>query len=145
MTTELKHRFDEAKDPMHTGASGGYSPELEDAIKVLEELREPKMFLAKRESSHPISTFLAYSEQQCIDAAVMTGGVEQDGVEFYVYYAPRGFIYKSKQSMVDIKQAVRGWIMEKEKRDADNPPPPRMDCTGPTARELDMQARGENA
>ena len=38
LVLDAKTRFDECKDPMGTGSSGGYSPELTDAIEVLEEL-----------------------------------------------------------------------------------------------------------
>jgi len=38
LVLDAKTRFDECKDPMGTGSSGGYSPELTDAIELLDEL-----------------------------------------------------------------------------------------------------------
>ena len=138
LTEDAKHRFDEAKDPMHTGASGGYSPELTDAMKVLEELREPELPTANGAVQ---ATYI--SEEQCKDIAVMAGGLEADGEAFYLQYAPQGFRYGNGQPIVDLRIAIRRWLVRGAERD--DAPAPRMGCTGPTPRELDMQARGENA
>lgn len=118
LVEDAKHRFDDCKDAMGQGSTGGYSPDLTSAIKLLDDLCEPEMFLAERPQAKSGGIMLP-TEQQCRDmAAMMAGGTEQDGIDYFVYYAPRGFVFKSGQPIGDHRIAIRGWIMSREESDS---------------------------
>jgi len=40
LITDAKHRFDDCKNNLENGSSGGYSPELTKAIELLDEIRK---------------------------------------------------------------------------------------------------------
>jgi len=40
MIADMKWRFDESRGSLDEGSSGGYSPELTEAINILEELKK---------------------------------------------------------------------------------------------------------
>ena len=42
LVADARHRFDDCKDNLGNGSSGGYSPELTEAIELLDELRKGK-------------------------------------------------------------------------------------------------------
>ena len=137
MTEEMKRRFDEIKDSMGKGHTGGYSPEIEEAMLILRDLRNLQQELALES---PL--LYHFAERTCKDMAIMVGGTEQDGMAFYLQYAPQGFRWGNGLPITDLSGAMRKWIVKSYERDGE-PPSHRMTCTGPTPRQLDTEARGK--
>ena len=52
MTADMKWRHNETKRNFEDGSEGGYSPELTEAISLLEEIRSMQTTENKEEGSH---------------------------------------------------------------------------------------------
>ena len=135
---DLKWRFDESKSNLEEGSQGGYSDELKELIALEAELSQKVLFDRTEQAN---ITSYSYDEKICKDVAVIVGGTEQDGTNFFLQYARSGFKLGNGQPIVDLKSAIRKWVIDQKERDPASPPP-RKTCTGFTPRQLDIQAQG---
>lgn len=139
MIETLKVQEDDIRDPMGMGGTGGYSPDLEESMVVLRLLQQGD------EELFDNPTFEQGKEQICKDIAIAIGLTEEQGSEFFHHFNAQGWKQGNGLPIIDLRSAMVKWKNRQYRFEDDDSPAPRMGCTGPTPRELDMQARGENA
>jgi hypothetical protein len=109
LVRDAQWRFNQVKDDLDSG-SQGYSPELKEAMDLLEDLKQNTFFCGSEEPH-----ILGWSEQQCIDEALRIGLPEETAKEFYVKYRPQGWLWGNGLPITDLTTALRRFKMYKQK------------------------------
>jgi hypothetical protein len=142
LVAEARHRFDECKQNVDEGSSGGYSPELTQAIDLVNllKLKAGELPYTERQFLHT----KIYTQQQCLDAAMTIGKTENWGTGYYVHYASQHFLKANGQPISDL----RLHMMELKRQGIEyglesKSVPLARDKDGLTARERDIQQSGK--
>lgn len=127
MIADLKHRADECLGNLDFGLSGGYSPQLTEAIQLLDLLK---------------GTMPAPTEQQCRDMAAMLGKPDSWGSGYFRTYASQGWCKGNGVPITD----VRLHMQELKNRGVEYPDAPTeaptQDAQGMTPRQRHIAETG---
>ncbi|MCJ7828457.1 MAG: hypothetical protein MUP81_01795 [Dehalococcoidia bacterium] len=107
---------------------GNYSPELKEAIQLLQDLEQGDLVSFK--SVCP----LTYTEEECINIGILLGMTVKECAEFYVKYGSQGWLKGNGLPIVNLNLAMREWKMRGQE---DEPEPVRVQ--GKTPRQLYLE------
>lgn len=110
---------------------GGYSPELKEAILLLQDLEQGTML-----TDAPIRA-QTYTEDECKDVGYSLGMKIREIIEFYVKYGSQGWLLGNGLPIVDLRLAMRQWHL----RNQEDITEPERNQQGKTPRQLEMERR----
>lgn len=140
LIADAQYRYNDCKQNLEPGSGGGYSPELEDASKLLALLEKPSLF----DPSESQGLCMTYTLDDCRAEATRVGLTEHETLVFYHHFNAQDWVQTNKLPITNLNSAMFKWKMRQhEFEDDDYPAPPEQPRTGKTARELDMEAHGE--
>lgn len=128
LVRDVQYRFDDCKQQLTPEEQGGYSPELKEAIQLLQDLEQGDLM-----PFNPCCP-LSYTEQDCIDTGTLLGMTVKECAEFYVKYGSQGWLKGNGLPIVNLNLAMREWKMRGQE---DVPEPVRVQ--GKTPRQLDKE------
>lgn len=111
LVRDAQYRFDDCKSQEAEEERGGYSPELKEAIALLQDLEQGDLLQA-----NPIVA-QKFTEQDCIDTGNIIGMKLRDSIEFYVQYGSQGWVKGNGLPIIDLPLAMRQWKLRGDKRE----------------------------
>ena len=111
LVRDAQYRFDDQKQNLDYGSQGGYSPELTEAITLLQDLEQGTMLL-------PVNKAQEFTEQQCRDAGFSIGMTEQQIEEYFVWYDEQGWAKGNGLPISSLTSSMRKWKLNQDKRNA---------------------------
>lgn len=128
LVVDAQYRFNDCKDQLAPEGRGGYSPELKEAIQLLQDLEQGNLLQA-----NPIVA-KQFTERDCIETGNVIGMTTKDSIEFYCQYGSQGWVKGNGLPITDLVLAMRQWKMRGQE---DTPEPVRVQ--GKTPRQLDKE------
>lgn len=125
MIADMQWRHNQTKD-LEEGATPEYSPELKEAIELLNELEQTTMFTKTNENLSP--NF--HTEQECKDTAIIVGLTEEQGSEFFHQYQSQGWLKGNGLPITDLRSQMVLWRNRQAERG--QTPPAERDGQGRT-------------
>jgi hypothetical protein len=133
LVRDAQYRFDDCKLNNEPGSQGGYSAEMTEAIRLLDDLEQGTMLLPEKPNP------AGFTEQNCKDVGYLVGMTEKQAVEFYLHYSKQGWLQGNGLPIIELKSAMRIWQLHNQK---DATPELVRNRTGKTPRDIDIEKRG---
>lgn len=105
---ELEHRANDCRQNVEPGSKGGYSPELQQACALLQELEQGH--LPMRTDTSPAY----YSEDDCKEMGQSLGMMHKQIIEFYLHYGRQGWILGNGLPITDLRLAMWDWHLSNQ-------------------------------
>ena len=108
LVRDCQYRFDDCKEQLKEDERGGYSPELIEAIALLQDLEQGEMCL-----NSPVEAKV-YTEQECIDTGNLIGMSIKECIDFYCQYGSQGWRKGNGLPIIDLSLAMRQWHLRNQ-------------------------------
>ena len=145
LVRDAQYRFEDCKE-YHVSSSWyyeddstpsynpGYSPELKEAMMLLEDLEQGTMLTDAPIRAH------TYTEDECMDTGYTLGMKIREIIEFYTKYGSQGWLLGNGLPIVDLRLAMRQWHL----RNQEDIPEPERNQHGKTPRQLEIERRNSD-